>query len=97
MTDFQTAAYIAIKLILELDSNLVEIILLSLKVTFSSVFIATVLGLYVGTIVSITNFPGKNIIVVLLNSFMGLPPVVVGLVVYLMLSRVGPFGVFGLV
>ena len=96
MTDFQTAAYIAIKLILELDSNLVEIILLSLKVTFSSVFIATVLGLYVGTIVSITNFPGKNIIVVLLNSFMGLPPVVVGLVVYLMLSRVGPFGVFGL-
>ena len=61
MTDFQTAAYIAIKLILELDSNLVEIILLSLKVTFSSVFIATVLGLYVGTIVSITNFPGKNI------------------------------------
>ena len=96
MTDFQTAAYIAIKLILELDSNLVEIILLSMKVTFSSVFIATVLGLYVGTIVSITNFPGKNIIVVLLNSFMGLPPVVVGLVVYLMLSRVGPFGVFGL-
>ena len=96
MTDFQTAAYIAIKLILGLDSDLVEIILLSLKVTLSSTFIATILGLYIGTMVSITNFPGKNIIIVLLNSAMGMPPVVIGLVVYLILSRAGPLGVFGL-
>jgi len=64
--------------------------------TLSSTFIATILGLYIGTMVSITNFPGKNIIIVLLNSAMGMPPVVIGLVVYLILSRAGPLGVFGL-
>jgi tungstate transport system permease protein len=96
MTDFQASGYTAIELILELDSNLLEIILLSLKVTLSSTFISAILGIYIGTMVSIRNFPGKNAIIILLNSFMGLPPVVVGLFVYLMISRAGPLGIFGL-
>ena len=90
------SGYTAIELILELDSNLLEIILLSLKVTLSSTFISAILGIYIGTMVSIRNFPGKNAIIILLNSFMGLPPVVVGLFVYLMISRAGPLGIFGL-
>ena len=94
MTDFQASGYTAIELILELDSNLLEIILLSLKVTLSSTFISAILGIYIGTMVSIRNFPGKNAIIILLNSFMGLPPVVVGLFVYLMISRAGPLGIF---
>ena len=68
----------------------------SLKVTLSSTFISAILGIYIGTMVSIRNFPGKNAIIILLNSFMGLPPVVVGLFVYLMISRAGPLGIFGL-
>ena len=96
MTDFQASGYTAIELILELDSNLLEIILLSLKVTLSSTFISAILGIYIGTMVSIRNFPGKNAIIILLNYFMGLPPVVVGLFVYLMISRAGPLGIFGL-
>ena len=96
MTDFQASGYTAIELILELDSNLLEIILLSLKVPLSSTFISAILGIYIGTMVSIRNFPGKNAIIILLNSFMGLPPVVVGLFVYLMISRAGPLGIFGL-
>jgi tungstate transport system permease protein len=86
----------ALSLIASADANLLEIIALSLKVSLSAVFFATLLALPLGAAVAVTRFPGRRSLVVLLNSLMGLPPVVVGLVVYLLLSRAGPLGEFGL-
>jgi len=83
-------------LILHLDAELLEIIFLSLKVSGAALIIATALGLPVGVIVGLKKFPGRGLIISLLNSFMGLPPVVVGLFVYLFLSRSGPLGFMGL-
>jgi tungstate transport system permease protein len=79
-----------------LDPRLLLIIGLSLQVSLSAVTLATVIGLPVGAVVALTRFPGRAGIVALLNGLMGLPPVVVGLVVYLMLSRAGPLGDLGL-
>jgi len=78
------------------DPKLVEIVFLSLKVSLSAVFFATLLALPLGAAVAVARFPGRRALIVLLNALMGLPPVVVGLVVYLMLSRAGPLGQFGL-
>lgn len=86
----------AFALILNLDSELLGIIFLSLKVSGSALLIATALGLPTGAIMGLKRFPLKGIIINLLNTFMGLPPVVVGLFVYLLLSRSGPFGFMGL-
>ena len=83
-------------LIFSADPKLVAIILLSLKVSLSAVFFATLLALPLGAAVAVTRFPGRRALIVLLNALMGLPPVVVGLVVYLLLSRAGPLGQFGL-
>jgi tungstate transport system permease protein len=69
---------------------------LSLKVSLSAVVFATLLGLPLGAAIAIGRFPGRRGVVVLLNALMGLPPVVVGLFVYLMLSRAGPLGAAGL-
>jgi tungstate transport system permease protein len=69
---------------------------LSLKVSLSAVLFAMLLGLPLGAAVAVARFPGRRVVVVLLNALMGLPPVVVGLVVYLMLSRAGPLGEMGL-
>lgn len=96
MLDFTSAISKAVTLIAEFNPDLVEIILLSLKVSLSAVFLATIIGLPLGAAVALYKFPGRTGIIVLLNAFMGLPPVVVGLIVYLLLSRAGPFGVFGL-
>ena len=93
MTD---ALPIALRLIAGLDSSLVEIVALSLAVSLSAVLIATVLGLPLGAAIAVGRFPGRHALIVLLNALMGLPPVVVGLVVYLMLSRAGPLGDLGL-
>jgi tungstate transport system permease protein len=87
---------IALRLIAGLDSSLVEIVALSLAVSLSAVLIATVLGLPLGAAIAVGRFPGRHALIVLLNALMGLPPVVVGLVVYLMLSRAGPLGDLGL-
>ena len=76
--------------------SLYEIIFLSLKISLSSVFLATFLGLPLGSFLVVKNFPGKKIFVVLINTLMGLPPVVVGLLVYLLLSRAGPLGSLGI-
>ena len=62
----------------------------------SAVFLATVIGMPLGAALALFRFPGRAVVVVLLNALMGLPPVVVGLMVYLLLSRAGPFGVMGL-
>ena len=78
------------------DATLVGIILLSLGVSLSAVVFATLLGLPLGAAIAVGRFPGRKAIVVLLNALMGLPPVVVGLVVYLLLSRAGPLGTLGL-
>jgi tungstate transport system permease protein len=86
----------AFALLVGLDAKLVEIVLLSLSVSLSAVAIATILGLPLGAAIAVGRFPGRQTVVVVLNSLMGLPPVVVGLVVYLLLSRAGPLGPFGL-
>ena len=78
------------------DGSLGAIVLLSLKVSLSAVFFATALGLPLGAAIAVGRFPGRRVVVVLLNALMGLPPVVVGLVVYLLLSRAGPLGELGL-
>jgi len=79
-----------------LDLRLWEIVALSLQVSLSAVVLATVVGLPVGAAVAVGRFPGRHALIVLLNALMGLPPVVVGLVVYLLLSRAGPLGELGL-
>jgi tungstate transport system permease protein len=96
MTDFSDAFTAAFLLILRPDPDLIEIIGLSLRVSLTAVAIASLIGLPLGAAVVLFRFPGRRMIIVLLNAFMGLPPVVVGLVVYLLLSRAGPLGVFGL-
>lgn len=78
------------------DATLFAIVRLSLAVSLSAVAIATVVGLPLGAMLALTRFPGRSALVVVLNGFMGLPPVVVGLTVYLLLSRSGPLGQFGL-
>jgi tungstate transport system permease protein len=94
--DFASAFAAAAGLITDLDSQLVEIVLLSLRVSLSAVFAAAVIGLPLGAAVALFKFPGRTAVVVVLNALMGLPPVVVGLIVYLFLSRAGPLGTLGL-
>lgn len=96
MTDFGSAFAAAFSLVISLDHDLGEIVLLSLRVSVTAVLIACVVGLPIGAAVALIRFPGRTGIVVLLNALMGLPPVVVGLIVYLLLSRAGPLGVLGL-
>jgi tungstate transport system permease protein len=86
----------AVALIASGDASLGAIVLLSLKVSLSAVLFATALGLPLGAAIAVGRFPGRRGVVVLLNALMGLPPVVVGLVVYLLLSRAGPLGGLGL-
>ncbi|MET1412438.1 ABC transporter permease [Roseibium sp. HPY-6] len=82
----------AFALVFALDPDLMEIIGLSMKVTLTAVFFACMIGLPLGAAVGTFRFPGRSLIAVILNALMGLPPVVVGLVVYLMLSASGPLG-----
>ena len=96
MSDFGDALAAATALVIGGDAALVEIVALSLKVSFLAVLIASVIGLPLGAALVIFRFPGRLSIAVLLNALMGLPPVVVGLMVYLLLSRVGPLGTLGL-
>jgi tungstate transport system permease protein len=78
------------------DPALVDIVLLSLRVTLSAVLLATAVGLPLGAALALARFPGRTLVVVVFNALMGLPPVVAGLVIYLTLSRSGPLGGFGL-
>ena len=86
----------AVSLILMADADLVEIVSLSLRITLSAVAIGCLIGLPLGAIVGAFRFPGRAVVALILNSLMGLPPVVVGLLVYLSLSASGPLGVLGL-
>jgi tungstate transport system permease protein len=86
----------ALHLVLTADPALVAIVRLSLIVSLSAVAIAAVIGVPLGALIALTRFRGRDGAIVLLNALMGLPPVVVGLVVYLLLSRSGPLGSWGL-
>lgn len=96
MQDLGDAFATAVQLVLGADAALVEIVGLSLTVSLSAVAIATLIALPLGAAVALFRFPGRGLLIALLNAAMGLPPVVVGLIVYLLLSRSGPLGVFGL-
>ena len=86
----------AIDLVLRADPALLAIVRLSLIVSLSSVFVAAIVGIPLGALIALTRFRGRDGAIVILNALMGLPPVVVGLVVYLLLSRSGPLGSFGI-
>ena len=96
MSDLSQAAAEALRLIVGGDPKLLDIVLLSLRVSLTAVVFACVVGLPLGATVAVSRFPGRRTVVVVLNALMGLPPVVVGLVVYLLLSRAGPLGAMGL-
>ncbi|MEX0694193.1 MAG: ABC transporter permease [Rhodospirillales bacterium] len=96
MTDISDAFVTALQLLISFDRDLVQIVGLSLQVSLSAVGLAVLIGLPLGAALALFKFPGRDALIVTLNALMGLPPVVVGLVVYLMLSRAGPLGVFGL-
>jgi len=90
VTDLGTSLVVALDLISSLDPDLVEIVLLSLRVSLVAVVVASVIGLPLGAAIAIGSFPGRTGVVVVLNAMMGLPPVVIGLAVYLVISRTGP-------
>lgn len=96
MEEISQAFATAIRLLLTLDPDLLGIVLLSLKVSLGAVIISTLVALPLGAAVALLLFPGRRGVVIGLNALMGLPPVVVGLFVYLMLSRAGPLGELGL-
>ncbi|MEZ5839723.1 MAG: ABC transporter permease [Hyphomicrobiales bacterium] len=96
MQDFGEAVGLAGRLLLSGDETLGEIVWLSLKINAGAVALAATIGMPLGATLAVARFPGRQAIVVLINSLMGLPPVVVGLLVYLMLSNAGPLGVLQL-
>ena len=96
MNDFLGALAAAWQLVLSGDPILVGIVSLSLSVSLMAVLLASVIGLPLGAALAVLRFPGRNAAVVVVNALMGLPPVVAGLFVYLLLSRSGPLGSLGL-
>lgn len=96
MLDLTQAFASALRQIVTLDPQLLQIIALSLKVTLTAVAIAALLGFAVGGVLAVYRFPGRGAVAALLNALMGLPPVVAGLIVYLLLSNAGPLGVLQL-
>jgi tungstate transport system permease protein len=85
-----------LELVLSADPRLMSIVILSVVVSLSAVALAALVGLPLGAAIALTRFPGREAAIVVLNALMGLPPVVVGLAVYLMLSRSGPLGSWGI-
>ena len=96
MPEFFSAILTAFNMVIAFDSSLMEIVSRSLQVNFIAVGTAILVGFPLGASIAIFRFPGRKILSVFLNALMGMPPVVVGLIVYLLLSRAGPFGVLGL-
>ena len=86
----------AAKLLVSLDADLVQISILSLRVSLTATLIASAIGLPLGAWLAINRFPARRVVIAVMNALMGLPPVVVGLLVYIMFSRSGPLGVLGL-
>jgi tungstate transport system permease protein len=96
MLDLSEAFWAALRRIAFLDSQLVEIVGLSLRVTLTAVLLATVIGFSIGGALAVYRFPGRGALAAVLSALMGLPPVVAGLVVYMLLSNAGPLGVLQL-
>ena len=96
MHEFGEAIGLAFGLVAGFDADLVEIVGLSLYVSLTAMLIACLIGLPLGAILAVARFPGRNACLIVVNALMGLPPVVVGLIVYLHLSRAGPLGFLGL-
>ncbi|MEM8645027.1 MAG: ABC transporter permease [Pseudomonadota bacterium] len=92
MQDMGSAFGLAFGLLLSADADLMEIIGLSLQVSLTALLISCLIGLPLGALVATCRFRGRSALLVLMNALMGLPPVVVGLIVYLYLSRAGPLG-----
>ncbi len=96
MNDIWRGVVEAVQLIISLDPDLIEISLRSLQVSITAVIIAATIGLPLGAWLAVNRFRFRRTTIAVLNALMGLPPVVVGLFVYILLSRSGPFGVLGL-
>ena len=96
MEIYSTAILQAFSLIFSGDAALTEIFWLSVKVSLTAVLIACAIGLPLGAVLAVQRFPGRGALVSIINTLMGMPPVVVGLIVYLHLSRSGPLGWLGL-
>ncbi len=92
MSDFIGAFSTAASLIVGFDAGMLEVVWLSLRISLSAVAIGTAIGLPVGAAIAVGRFYGREVLIVCVNALMGLPPVVVGLIVYLNLSKTGPFG-----
>ncbi|KQI69556.1 ABC transporter permease [Loktanella sp. 3ANDIMAR09] len=96
MNDITQGLAEAARLVVTRDPDLVNISLLSLRVTLTALVIASAIAIPLGTMLAIQRFRFRRTVIAVLNALMGLPPVVVGLVVYVLLSRAGPLGVLGL-
>lgn len=96
MQDVGEAFRLAFQLVWTGDADLLEIIVLSLQVSLTATVFAGLIGFSMGAALAVMRFPGRGFVLIALNALMGLPPVVVGLLVYLHLSRAGPLGVLGL-
>ena len=95
MNTFSESLGLAAGLVAHLDPKFVSVVELSLQVSLTATLFAAAIGLPLGAAIAVGRFPGRASLTVVLNALMGLPPVVVGLVVYLLLSRAGPLGAFG--
>ena len=96
MNDLSSAFSTAIGLVASADPAVAQIVLLSLRVSLTAVAVAALVGLPLGALLAVARFPGRGGVIVVLNALMGLPPVVAGLLIYLLLSRSGPLGSLGL-
>jgi len=96
LQDFSQACELALQLITTGDADLLEIVGLSLRVSITATAISCLIGLPLGALLAISRFPGRGVALVVTNALMGLPPVVVGLAVYIFISRSGPLGWLGL-
>lgn len=94
--DLSNAFLAAFQLMIGLDPQFLQIIAVSLRVTLTSVLIAALIGVPLGAWLAVSRFPGRTGVIVIINGLMGLPPVVAGLIVFLILSRSGPLGSLGL-
>lgn len=95
MTTIWDSFALALQMMWRLDSELLDIVGLSLRVSLTAAVLGSVIGMPLGALLALTRFPGRHACIIVLNACMGLPPVVVGLVVYLLLSRSGPLGALG--
>lgn len=96
METFQEAIILSLSLILSLDKDLFEIIRISIKVSMSALLISSIIAFPLGAVLALTQFKLRTLVIGIFNALMGLPPVVVGLIVYLYLSKSGPLGFLNL-